>query len=105
MKKVEELNGKVFIDGVEYEKVETEEVYMGVKIRGIEKIYEALDGDFVSVKYNKTTKNIYGHRFAEFENSEFVLNNNETQAIKSLIKKGIEKAREESNLGAFAKHS
>jgi bisphosphoglycerate-dependent phosphoglycerate mutase len=85
MKKVEEKDGKVFIDGVEYEKKEKEQ-FMGVDVDFIFDIVEYLCPSWTTIlaKNIRTDKNM-------------MISNREFRAVRKLVHLGLQKAREDND--------
>lgn len=93
MKKVEERDGKMFVDGFEYEKVNKK--VFGVDVNDIENFYRCLDGYDISFNYNELSR-VIGGNFRPMFNIEGKMDRDVAQSIKEVIKFGLLKLDEEN---------
>lgn len=94
MKKVEERDGKMYIDGVEY--IKTRKVFMGVDIKDFETVYRLLDGEGIKYTYQELSR-VIGGRYPYWITVEGNIDKDMALAIKKLIQLGLKSLEDNKN--------
>lgn len=95
MKKVEERDGKVFIDGVEYTKSKVSKQVFGVDLEDVYRIIDCLQPDLGQESFIEYKRIKYISRYSD-GTRRAILNLELALAIKRLVEIGLEKLEEDN---------